>query len=44
MGGRRRCWPVVVPSVLVWIGALVATVPVVASLLFGIIPFHLVHQ
>jgi hypothetical protein len=29
MGGCRCCWPVVVPSALVWMGALVATVPVV---------------
>ena len=42
MGGCRHCWPVVGPSALVWMGTSVATVPVVTSLVFGIVPFHLV--
>ncbi len=34
---RRHCWPVLVPSMLVWMGIVVANGLVVASMVFGII-------
>jgi hypothetical protein len=33
----RHCWLVVVPSVLVWMGVVVANGPVVASMVFSIV-------
>ncbi len=37
MVDHRHCWLVVVPSMLVWIGVVVANVPIVASAVFGIV-------
>ncbi len=37
MGDPRCCWHDVVPSVLVWMGVVVANGLVVASMIFGIV-------
>ncbi len=37
MVDRRCCWPVVVPSVLVWMGVIVANDLIVASTVFGFV-------
>jgi hypothetical protein len=36
MGDRRPCWLVVVPSVLDWMGIVVANGPIVVSTVFSI--------
>ncbi len=44
MGDRRHCWLVVVLSVLAWMDVAVAIVPIVASMVFGIIRGYLLRR
>jgi hypothetical protein len=37
MGDHRHCWLNVVPSMLAWMGVMVANDPVVASTVFSIV-------
>jgi hypothetical protein len=41
MVDRKHCWPVVVPSVLVWMSVVAANGLIVASMVFGIVPGYL---